>query len=766
MPAGTSRSAARSRSARARTRASKKSHSPSSAATLRTADGHSFDIKSGDALDRAALAWSYIARHRIRLQRTADAREDLADRSSSALGLLGVDPDALAVLASSRLVEVSIPFSKRSDNWAARVMPWEALISWAIVQEGASSPLIIRHLVTDQPPRLPRRRSTRAAVVLGAVDALTDDYSFDTERTLASRTLDIRTTTFEDLTQAQLQKSIRSLSPDVIHVGGVDVHQGADFFELGDIEQFDDGVVLIDEEQRPVAVAAYDFARSLTSGRKNKPSLVAFNLYYSAARTAALTVAQGAAAAIGFQDRFDDLVAELFLGELYRAWTASGGDPLVSFYVAWLALMEASATKPGSGVVLWSARSLVGIGMKELARRADAIRKELARHRTDAVSFREKHDAANALDVKIRPLERLNYGLMHNRGPMFEAFEIRNRDERRRVDGVQVEVELFAGTERLPYCTTLVVDNAPVSVDDKVFIPLTSSLVRSLKESVRASLRVKVSIGPHEGVFEDSYRVTLLPTDEWVDNDPDRQWLPSFVLPQDPAVDQILAAARPYLTFLADSPSAGFDGYQSIDPDAEDPNQGVDWQVEAIWSALCAVPLGYINPPPTYSEQSQRLRFPSRILKSGDGTCIDLALFMASCLEQVNIYPVVFLLDDHAFPGYWRSDTSWDEFINMRNVEALRAEAIEKLTEKSGTVDQQYPWVFPAPFHAEIMKQIEKGNLVPLETVWITTRSKFAEAQDTGWENLLKPSEFCGLVDITLAREFDVTPLPYREEGV
>jgi hypothetical protein len=290
--------------------------------------------------------------------------------------------------------------------------------------------------------------------------------------------------------------------------------------------------------------------------------------------------------------------------------------------------------------------------------------------------------------------------------------------------------------------------------------------VRSLRESIRASVNVRVSVGALEGVYENSYRVTLLPTDEWVDDDDSRQWLPSFVFPQDPAVEQIVAAARPYLTFLADSPSAGFDGYQAIDLDAEDPSVGVDAQVAAIWSALVhALPLSYINPPPTYTEESQRLRFPSRILGGRAGTCIDLALLMAACLEYVNIYPVVFLLEGHAFPGYWRSEESWDEFINMRNVEQLGIRQLDELAQKSGPVDQRYPWVFPAAFHTEIMTQIEQGHLVPLETVWLTTHAPIEEAEDTGWENLLKASEFNSLIDITMARECDVTPLPAERAG-
>jgi hypothetical protein len=58
----------------------------------------------------------------------------------------------------------------------------------------------------------------------------------------------------------------------------------------------------------------------------------------------------------------------------------------------------------------------------------------------------------------------------------------------------------------------------------------------------------------------------------------------------------------------------------------------------------------YINPPPTFTEKSQRLRTPSDIVMGKRGTCIDLTLLLAACLEYAEIYPVLFLLKDHAFP--------------------------------------------------------------------------------------------------------------------
>jgi hypothetical protein len=118
------------------------------------------------------------------------------------------------------------------------------------------------------------------------------------------------------------------------------------------------------------------------------------------------------------------------------------------------------------------------------------------------------------------------------------------------------------------------------------------------------------------------------------------------------------------MTALRDDPTAGFDGYQLA---TRKNVASVDAQVQALWySIVYRVPASYINPPPTYAVASQRIRTPSEIVGGGFGTCIDLALMLASCLEAIEIYPVIFVLTDHAFPGYWRSEAARNTF--RRNI--------------------------------------------------------------------------------------------------
>jgi len=175
----------------------------------------------------------------------------------------------------------------------------------------------------------------------------------------------------------------------------------------------------------------------------------------------------------------------------------------------------------------------------------------------------------------------------------------------------------------------------------------------------------------------------------------------------------------------------------------------VDNQVRAMWWALInELPLNYVNPPPTFSVQAQRVRTPSDVLESRRGTCLDLALFFAACLEYVDIRPVVFLLYGHAFPGYFRSEAAHHD-LRKRLATATDDEAI---------------WMFRGDeSYRLVLDMVERGDLVPIETLALNQRQGFWEAVEQGGVNLRAPGAFQFLVDIKAAREQGVTPLPIEE---
>jgi hypothetical protein len=99
-------------------------------------------------------------------------------------------------------------------------------------------------------------------------------------------------------------------------------------------------------------------ASAVTSGAA-KPLLVSYNFYNSSWPLASTTVQKGTGAAIGFQDEIDDAIAELFFARLYESWQRSNWNLLVAYKEALKSLSEYAVKMRGTGIVLWSAASLL-----------------------------------------------------------------------------------------------------------------------------------------------------------------------------------------------------------------------------------------------------------------------------------------------------------------------------------------------------------------------------------------------------------------------
>ncbi len=366
------------------------------------------------------------------------------------------------------------------------------------------------------------------------------------------------------------------------------------------------------------------------------------------------------------------------------------------------------------------------------------------------------------VSVEIEP--EINYGLLHNGLPVFRKLTLHKPAAGPALQ-VEVTVELNVGSDSYPYRHTVTLEEQPVALAEKVRVPLTSSLARALRERVQSTLYLCVKAGDTV-IYQRTVGVTLLPVDEWLDDGRQSVWLPSFVLPRDPVIGRIVDAAQRYLMALQDDPAAGFDGYQGLDPADPDTRSMVDLQVRALWCALSYdFGLSYINPPPSYSARTQRLRTPSDVINGRRGTCIDLALLLAACLEYVDIYPAVILLKGHAFPAFWRSDAAHDDFVLANAGPAAAGAGNDPPAGVPAGVKGQvgrYGWQFQRQHFSLLMQCIQRGDLVPLETVDLTNRSSFDTAMQDGLENLRNKSEFDSLLDLVQARrnEPPVTPLP------
>ena len=269
-------------------------------------------------------------------------------------------------------------------------------------------------------------------------------------------------------------------------------------------------------------------------------------------------IAEGAGRAIGFQDTVSDSLAEVLLHDFYSHWKE--GVPVLSAFVGALDVARSSVSLSGTGVVLWSADSLLDGASTELS----ATRSSRSQQRENDLQLEDRYSDWFSVDIAVR--ERLNYSLLHNdSGGLFERLAFRKEKEGVLRD-VVIEVVLYLGSESHPYSASFMLTEYLTEVDHRIKVPLTSSIIRTVQEPMRTSLFVKVSVGK-EVVYQETHRVTLLPADEWKDSDADRVWLPSFVLPRDPVIEAVIDRAQKHLVTLADDYQRGFDGYQSINPD-------------------------------------------------------------------------------------------------------------------------------------------------------------------------------------------------------
>jgi hypothetical protein len=718
-------------------------------------------------LQQFAMEWSYIVENRRRFLNSDKAREDVTERLRANLEGIGISSADLAQIAKSKIVEIGIPWASEREGWELRVLPWESILSVATRAAHQTRDLIVvRHL------RVPQRQSHSAAgikplIVLSSPGVFEEYVDFEKEENFVRVNLGA---TPECVVRSPSSQSLRDLieerQPNLIHFSGVDTHQGASFLKSDAAQaQQRDGVYIAkdDGDYRVIddyrTIDAEEFAKIVNSGSKPL-DLVVINGYHSAARIAALSVAHGADAAIGIQDKIDDAAFESFLANFYLALSRLGGDTAQAFQISIAELRKTWPNLDGD-IVLWMATSVFTspLGDPVQGERTSKVAAQLAVERREIIRIRhqEGETLQDILTVLVKPTPRINYALLHNDEKIFKNFSLQ-LSRPGILQNVHVEVSLQIGSDAFPYRQNIDIVDSPMDISDDIRVPLTWDYVQGMRESVRSVIYVKVCRGDTT-LHEVTYPIIIDPVGEWLDKPDQWQWLPSFVLPRDNAVEEIIRRAQRYLCALTDDSGAGFDGYQGVDPSSSNPGESVDLQVQAIWAALAFENrINYINPPPSYAEFSQRVRTPTQIWDARHGTCIDLALLLAACLEYIDIFPVLILLNGHAFLGYWRTEEAYASFAEP----VLDVSSDEQITDSRVSDNQDRNWMFGPMVYDEIVNRINADGLYPVECVALTQQTGFWAAIDQGFENLAEEhkDEFAALVDVRRARLHQITPLP------
>jgi hypothetical protein len=178
---------------------------------------------------------------------------------------------------------------------------------------------------------------------------------------------------------------------------------------------------------------------------------------------------------------------------------------------------------------------------------------------------------------------------------------------------------------------------------------------------------------------------------------------------------------HPWINALLQEAAAGgsvhsFTGYQSG-------AQGVMQQAQAIWDALAARGLSYVNVATDSSTSplvsTQYVRFLDQSVRDHGANCVDASVLFASILRRIGLRPVLLFRPGHCFTGFYDS--------------------------------------------------AEGGRLVAFETTFLGA-APFSAAEAEGAKELQTTLPYLGtpqysIVDIAVCRGQGITPIPYDSTG-
>lgn len=247
---------------------------------------------------------------------------------------------------------------------------------------------------------------------------------------------------------------------------------------------------------------------------------------------------------------------------------------------------------------------------------------------------------------------------------------------------------------------------------------LNAEWLAELTESVACEVTLSLRQGD-EVLFSLNYPLEALAKNEWGGNSM-VELLPSFIMPNDPAVDRLLKATSEVLRSAGKNDA--LDGYESK-------SRTRVWEMtSALWTAVCNLSLSYTLPPASFESNGQKIRTPGAIMEGKVATCLDTTLLFSSALEQMGLNPLVYLSEGHAFAGLWLQPQEFAQLVT-EDVSAVR-------------------------------KRVDLKEMVVFETTLVTKAHppSFTQACEEALKHLTE-EEFHAAIDTRRARMQKIRPL-------
>lgn len=339
-------------------------------------------------------------------------------------------------------------------------------------------------------------------------------------------------------------------------------------------------------------------------------------------------------------------------------------------------------------------------------------------------SERNPDENNKKISVVLEYDRTVNYAMQQNDVPVVKALRILNGTEDTLRDlNIRITTEpAFAASWESRITLINPGETFNLGVVD---ISLSHDFLASLTERVAGSLLVEV-LKDNAVLSTSSKRIDVLAYDEWNGLQSIPEILAAFVTPNHPMVESVLSDTASILGTWTDN--SAISGYQSRDP------QRVVLTAAAVYTALQQRNIRYINPPASFEVNGQKIRLPDRILESRLGTCLDLTVLSASCLEQAGLHPLIVITTGHAFVGVWLEE---ETFADVSTDDLLR-----------------------------LRKRVELGQIKLFETTLLTNEPTipFEQSIKEASKHLENETAFRCVLDIRRARKSRIRPLPLRIE--
>ncbi len=267
--------------------------------------------------------------------------------------------------------------------------------------------------------------------------------------------------------------------------------------------------------------------------------------------------------------------------------------------------------------------------------------------------------------------------------------------------------------------------HATIELEPRLRLP--DAALMQVSEKYEETVRISLANDSGE-LHVESFDIDILPYDQWpgalsIDS------LACFVTPNNTALTPVLLRASKLLGEWTGS--TAFDGYQSGSTDR------VRKMAGAIFGAIREQGIIYTMPPASFERLGQRVRFAGDVLAQHMGTCIDLAVLYASCLEAVGLNPFIVLVDGHAFAGVWLEERTFPEI----------------LVEDPSQIINRY--------------SASVGQLLVAECTMLANDSDatFDQACVSAEKTMLNEAAFVAGIDLARAHNGGLTPMPIRVMG-